>query len=195
MKSIGFVSLIGIDNGSPRASASSSLHAHIVLDQSIGMLDTQMGPQCVDAAVGGRAIGAHRALRGVRVKVVPAVGHFLAAGPAAPHRAGQLPGGREHVVIGHLVVVMRMVVVMGGCSCCGRGRDGEDAGRGVWTSAASRAADRVGAHQGQVVVGTGAARTTSEHRGRLEGQVSADAGRASGDGGCSGGCGCRGRAR
>lgn len=43
------------------------------------MLEAQMRAQRVDAAVGGRAVRAHAALRRVRVVVVPAVGHLLAA--------------------------------------------------------------------------------------------------------------------
>lgn len=57
-----------------------------------------MGAQRVDAAVGGRAVGAERALRGVRVEVVPAVGHLLAAGLAAPE-GGTLRGRHEHAVV------------------------------------------------------------------------------------------------
>lgn len=57
-----------------------------------------MGAQGVDAAVGGRAVGAERALGRVRVEVVPAVGDLLAAGLAAPQR-GALRRRHEHAVV------------------------------------------------------------------------------------------------
>lgn len=57
-----------------------------------------MRAQRVDAAVGGRAVGARVALRRVRVEVVPAVGHLLAAGLAAPQRRA-LGGRHEHAVV------------------------------------------------------------------------------------------------
>lgn len=57
-----------------------------------------MRAQRVDAAVGGRAVGAERALRRVRVEVVPAVGHLLAARLAAPQRRA-LGRGHEHAVV------------------------------------------------------------------------------------------------
>lgn len=57
-----------------------------------------MRAQRVDAAVGGGAVGAGRALRRVRVEVVPAVGHLLAARLAAPQRRA-VGHGHEHAVV------------------------------------------------------------------------------------------------
>lgn len=57
-----------------------------------------MRAQRVNAAVGGRAVGAERALRRVRVEVVPAVGHLLAARAAAPQRR-VLRRRHEHAVV------------------------------------------------------------------------------------------------
>lgn len=51
----------------------------LVLEKKSGVLEPQMGAQRVDAAVCSGAVGAERALGGVRVEVVPAVGHLLAA--------------------------------------------------------------------------------------------------------------------
>lgn len=65
------------------------------------MLQTQMGAQRVDAAVGGRAVGAERALSGVGMEVVPAVGDLLAARLAAPQRRA-LGRRHEHAVVGVL---------------------------------------------------------------------------------------------
>lgn len=52
---------------------------NLVFNYHLCMLEAQMRAQRVDAAVGGRAVRAHAALRRVRVVVVPAVGHLLAA--------------------------------------------------------------------------------------------------------------------
>lgn len=57
-----------------------------------------MRAQRVDARVGGGAVGAGRALRRVRVEVVPAVGHLLAARLAAPQRRA-VGHGHEHAVV------------------------------------------------------------------------------------------------
>lgn len=62
------------------------------------MFKPQVRAESVDAAVGGRAVGAGRALRGVRVVVVPAVGDLLAARLAAPKR-GALGGRHKHAVV------------------------------------------------------------------------------------------------
>lgn len=62
------------------------------------MLEAQMRAQRVDAAVGGRAVRAHAALRRVRVVVVPAVGHLLAAWLAAPEGRA-LCRRDEHAVV------------------------------------------------------------------------------------------------
>lgn len=70
----------------------------LVLEKKSGVLEPQMGAQRVDAAVCSGAVGAERALRGVRVEVVPAVGHLLAARLAAPERRG-LGRRHEHVVV------------------------------------------------------------------------------------------------
>lgn len=67
--------------------------ARSVLEQQRGVLEAQVRAQRVDAAVGGGAVGAQRALRRVRVEVVPAVGHLLAARLAAPQRRAV---GRRH---------------------------------------------------------------------------------------------------
>lgn len=79
------------------------------------MLHPQMGAQRIDPAVGGRAVGTHGPLGGVGVKVVPAIGHLLAAGAAPPHGA-RIAGRREHVVVRH--GVMR---IMASCSSCSAG--------------------------------------------------------------------------
>lgn len=70
----------------------------LVFEQHGGVLEAQVRAQRVDAAVGGGAVGAGRALRGVRVEVVPAVGHLLAARLAAP-QGGALRHGHEHAVV------------------------------------------------------------------------------------------------
>lgn len=88
----------------------------LVLEQQRGVLEAQVRAQRVDAAVGGGAVGAERALRRVRVEVVPAVGHLLAAGLAAPQR-GALRRRHEHAV----VRVLRRVRVRPLCNthnCC-----------------------------------------------------------------------------
>lgn len=70
----------------------------LVLEQQRRVLEAQVGPERVDAAVGGGAVGAQRALRRVRVEVVPAVGHLLAARLAAPQRRA-LGRRHEHAVV------------------------------------------------------------------------------------------------
>lgn len=75
-----------------------------VLEEPLRVLGAQVGAQRVDAAVRGRTVGAHGALRRVRVVVVPAVRHLLAARSAAPHRP-RITRRREHIVIGHCVMV------------------------------------------------------------------------------------------
>lgn len=69
-----------------------------MFEQQRGVLEPQVRAQRVDAAVGGGAVGAGRALRRVRVEVVPAVGHLLAARLAAPQRRA-LGHGHEHAVV------------------------------------------------------------------------------------------------
>lgn len=124
-----------------------------------------MGPQSINPAVRGRAVGTNGSLGGVRVEVVPAIGDFFAARTAPPHGAGQFARRREHVVVGHLVMVM-MVVGSGGC--CGRGHC-QDVRGGAGAPAAAGAAHGVGPHQRQVVVeGAGAA---AKDGCGLEGQV------------------------
>lgn len=70
----------------------------LVFEQHGGVLEAQVRAQRVDAAVGGGAVGAGRALRRVRVVVVPAVGHLLAARLAAPEREA-LRRRHEHAVV------------------------------------------------------------------------------------------------
>lgn len=70
----------------------------LVLEQESRVLEAQVGAERVDAAVGGGAVGAERALRRVRVEVVPAVGHLLAARLAAPQRRA-LGRRHEHAVV------------------------------------------------------------------------------------------------
>lgn len=70
----------------------------LVLEQQRGVLEAQVRAQRVDAAVGGRAVRAGLALRRVRVEVVPAVGHLLAARLAAPQRRA-LGRRHEHAVV------------------------------------------------------------------------------------------------
>lgn len=53
-------------------------------EQHLPVLGAYVRAQSVDPAVGGRAIGAQRALRGVYVEVVPTIGHLLPAGAASP---------------------------------------------------------------------------------------------------------------
>jgi len=48
------------------------------------VLGAYVRAQSVDPAVGGRAIRAQRALRGVYVEVVPTIGHLFPAGAASP---------------------------------------------------------------------------------------------------------------
>lgn len=69
-----------------------------VFEQERRMLEAEMRAQSVNAAVGGRAVGAQRALRRVAVVVVPAVGHLLAARLATPQRRA-LRRRHEHVVV------------------------------------------------------------------------------------------------
>lgn len=72
--------------------------ARSVLEQQRGVLEAQVRAQRVDAAVRGGAVRAQRALRRVRVEVVPAVGHLLAARLAAPQRRA-LRRRHEHAVV------------------------------------------------------------------------------------------------
>lgn len=72
--------------------------SYLVLEQQRGVLEPQVRAQRVDAAVGGGAVGAGRALRRVRVEVVPAVGHLLAARLAAPQRRA-VGHGHKHAVV------------------------------------------------------------------------------------------------
>lgn len=53
-------------------------------EQHLPVLGAYVRAQSVDPAVGGRTIGAQRALRGVYVEVVPTIGHLLPAGAASP---------------------------------------------------------------------------------------------------------------
>lgn len=78
--------------------ASSGVVGRLVLEQQRRVLEAQVGPERVDAAVGGGAVGAQRALRRVRVEVVPAVGHLLAARLAAPQRRA-VRRRHEHAVV------------------------------------------------------------------------------------------------
>lgn len=62
------------------------------------MLSANVRAQRVDPAVGGRAIGTQRALRGMYMEVVPAIGHLLSAGATSPQRRTVKRHG-EHLVI------------------------------------------------------------------------------------------------
>lgn len=84
--------------GVVRRRVSSGVVGRLVLEQQRRVLEAQVGPERVDAAVGGGAVGAQRALRRVRVEVVPAVGHLLAARLAAPQRRA-LRRRHEHAVV------------------------------------------------------------------------------------------------
>lgn len=69
-----------------------------MFEQQRGVLEAQVRAERVDARVGGGAVGAQAALRRVRVEVVPAVGHLLAARLAAPQRRA-LGRRHEHAVV------------------------------------------------------------------------------------------------
>lgn len=88
--------MVGASQGSGGVCAASP--ARLVLEQQRGVLVAQVRAQRVDAAVRGRAVRARRALRRVRVEVVPAVGHLLAARLAAPQRRA-VGHGHEHGVV------------------------------------------------------------------------------------------------
>lgn len=70
----------------------------LVLEQQRGVFEAEVRAQGVDAAVGGGAVRAERALRRVAVEVVPAVGDLLAARLAAPQRRA-LRRRHEHAVV------------------------------------------------------------------------------------------------
>lgn len=89
---------IGVVGSGGAGAAAARRWRRLVLEQQGRVLEAQMGAQRVDAAVRGRAVGAQRALRRVRVEVVPAVGHLLAAALAAPQRRA-LRRRHEHAMV------------------------------------------------------------------------------------------------
>lgn len=70
----------------------------LVLDDHLRVFEAEMRAQCVDAAVGGRAVGAQAALSRVRVVVMPTVGDLLATRLAAPQSCA-LGRRHEHAVV------------------------------------------------------------------------------------------------
>lgn len=86
----------------PVSSSSFSLFSLLhrgVLGIETGVLGAQMAAQRINTAVRRGTVGTIRALRGVRMVVVPSVGHLLAARLTAPHER-VLAGRLKHNVIG-----------------------------------------------------------------------------------------------
>lgn len=67
-------------------------------EQHLPVLGAYVRAQSVDPAVGGRAIGTQRALRGVYVEVMPTISHLFSTGAASPQRRAVKRHG-EHLVI------------------------------------------------------------------------------------------------
>lgn len=86
------------DTCHPLQGSLAECHGRRGLEKHLPVLGAYVRAQSVDPAVGGRAIRAQRALRGVYVEVMPTIGHLLSAGEAFPHRRAVKRYG-EHVVI------------------------------------------------------------------------------------------------